>query len=570
MKKVKKTLTSVVLVAQVLSITAGAATVDSVKTTAGYVTVKGTSSDDFVSYKVHKKGAAGNLISDICEMGEVETNNGEYLIEFKMPKYVRGQETDGEYVVKVTGENTDSGEFLVVAYSSQRGFVEKINGSNIATGSDLVGLFGANADGGYTNLIVMNSLGADVDYYVALDGVEKEEVANVFFAEKGNASATIENFSRLFSNAIKVQYINKNKASGEWFDQVGLAFEDESFGEVTDEALKTWILGAVNCVITETTKFNTYAEVEKKYREANVLYILNKEKHTAYEEKIALYDDVIDIVDTDYYKDYLGMLPKYKNQVDAEVKNTISNAPAINAAAFRSVYEEAITKVKAQIAIDSRPAGGGGSPGGGSSGGGSSSGGKVSPGVSMIQAESSNPTKGFNDLASFDWARKAINELAKNGIVAGYDDNTFKPQKNITREEFIKMVVAAKGMSLDTDACTLADVDQSKWYAPYVNAAYQSGIIKGVSESEFGIGKEITREDMAVIIARIMNYENADDLQNVFADEDMISPYAKDAVYSLYKAGKIAGIGDNMFGPKQIVNRAQAGKIIYDTLFSGM
>ena len=114
-----------------------------------------------------------------------------------------------------------------------------------------------------------------------------------------------------------------------------------------------------------------------------------------------------------------------------------------------------------------------------------------------------------------------------------------------------------------------SDVAGGAWYAPYVNAAYQAGIIKGVSEKEFGIGKEITREDMAVIIARLKNYAGTE-VQGTFADEAGIADYAKDAVYSLYNAGKIAGVGNNMFGPKQIVNRAQAAKIIYDTLFAGI
>lgn len=565
MKKGKKILAVIVLAFQTLSLTAGAAKIDSFQYAAGSITVKGTSGESVVAYKVYDKESSGEAIEDLCEMGEAEVTDGKFEIIIKMPKTIRGEETDGDYVFAVMGETQDTWDFEVIARSSMETFVAEVNG--IASGADLITLFEGTIGENYTNLEIIKSLGADAEYYINL-GDEKEKFANVFFTENSEKTATVETFSKLFENAKCVQYINKNKADSTWLSESGLEFEGNSFGEIADEALKTWILENMNSVITQTSQYDSYSEIEKKYREANVLYVLNKAKHTEYEKKIALYDDIIDIKEKDYYQYYLNMKPAYKNTVNADVKNSVTTSPVISAEDFRARYKTSVEKVKKQIEQDAATSG----PSSGGGGGGGING-KHSAGVSMIQSESSNPTKdpsGFNDLANFDWAKKAITELAKNGIVSGYDDNTFKPQKNITREEFIKMVVAAKGMSLDADACELADVDQSKWYAPYVNAAYQSGIIKGISETEFGIGKEITREDMAVIIARIMSYENADGLQNVFADEDIISIYAKDAVYSLYKAGKIAGIGDNMFGPKQIVNRAQAGKIIYDTLFSGM
>lgn len=555
MKKVKKTLAVIVLAFQTLSLSAGAATIDSFQYNAGNVTVKGTSGEEYVTYKVYNKGTSGILFTDICEMGEAKVADGEFVINIKMPKTVRGEETDGEYVFAVMGEKQDSEEFVVIAYSALEGFVKAVNSEDIASGADLVTLFGATADGGYANLDIMESLGADTEYYVGLE-TEQEVFANAFFTENSEKAVTVETFSQLFENAKIVQYINKNKADAAWLAGSGFEFEGKSFDDITDEDLKAWIVENINSVI-ETSKYGKYAEIEKKYHEANVLYKLNKAKHTEYEEIITLYDDVIEIIEEDYYQDYLDMKATYKNKVVSEVKNSITKTPVLNAEDFRDIYEAAVKKVKKSM--NSSSSGGGGS---------SSSGG----GMSVIVPEMTNPIKAqskFNDLANVDWAKAAIEGLAAKGVVAGYDDNTFKPQKNITREEFIKMVVAAQGVRLNASPCGLSDVDQNAWYAPYVNAAYQAGIVKGVSEKEFGIGKEITREDMAVIIARLKNYAGTE-VQGTFADESSIAGYAKDAVYSLYNAGKIAGVGNNMFGPKQIVNRAQAAKIIYDTLFAGI
>ena len=140
--------------------------------------------------------------------------------------------------------------------------------------------------------------------------------------------------------------------------------------------------------------------------------------------------------------------------------------------------------------------------------------------------------------------------------------------KGLDTEAFVKMVMSAARIDLDKPACKFGDVDQGKWYAQYVNAAYGEGVISGISETEFGIGKEITREDMAVIIARLVDSEAAETTTD-FADDADISEYARESIYKLYAAGKIAGVGNGRFAPKEIVTRAQAAKIIYDTLISG-
>ena len=473
MKKVKKILAIIILAFQTLSLTAGAAKIDSFQYTAGSVTVKGTSGESVVTYKVYDKESSGMSIEGLCEMGEAEVTDGKFEITIKMPKTIRGEETDGDYVFAVMGVTQDTWDFDVIARSSMERFVAAVNDMNIASGADLITLFEGSIGENYTNLEIMKSLGADAEYYRDL-GDEKEKFASAFFTENAEKTATVETFSKLFKNAKSVQYINKNKADAAWLSESGLEFEGDSFGETADETLKTWILETMNSVITQTSQYASYSEIEKKYREANVLYVLNKAKHTEYEEKIGLYNDIIKIAEEVYYKEYLNMKPTYKNTVNADVKNSLTESPVISAEDFKGRYKSAVEKVKKQIEKDtatSRPSSGGGGGGGGGAGG----------GMSMISPEPSNPTNPtkeqskFNDLTSVDWAKSAIEGLVEKGVVAGYDDNTFRPQKNITREEFIKMVVAAKGVSLDATPCGLDDVDQNAWYAPYVNAAYQRG-----------------------------------------------------------------------------------------------
>ena len=110
-----------------------------------------------------------------------------------------------------------------------------------------------------------------------------------------------------------------------------------------------------------------------------------------------------------------------------------------------------------------------------------------------------------------------------------------------------------------------ADVSASAWYAPYVAKGYELGVTSGISDTMFGSGREITREEasaMALSISKAFGKSfNADG--TVFTDDASISNWAKDAVYALKGAGVINGIGDGSFAPKANCTRAQAAVIIY-------
>lgn len=80
-----------------------------------------------------------------------------------------------------------------------------------------------------------------------------------------------------------------------------------------------------------------------------------------------------------------------------------------------------------------------------------------------------------------------------------------------------------------------SDVDENKWYAPYVNTAADMGIVSGIEEDIFGVEK-ITRQDMSVLIVRYLKQENCElngAAIDSFTDDGDISDYAKDSVYAL-------------------------------------
>jgi hypothetical protein len=142
-------------------------------------------------------------------------------------------------------------------------------------------------------------------------------------------------------------------------------------------------------------------------------------------------------------------------------------------------------------------------------------------------------------------------------------NGTFAPNAKVTREQFVKMIdTLYKG----TEANTLfTDIDSKAWYVPYINKAVNSGIIKGISEDAFGIGLGVTREDMAVMIYRVLNDENVEATET-FGDDNIISDYAKEAVYYLKNKGIITGTGEGNYEPKKVMTRAEAAVVINNVL----
>ncbi len=166
----------------------------------------------------------------------------------------------------------------------------------------------------------------------------------------------------------------------------------------------------------------------------------------------------------------------------------------------------------------------------------------------------------FADVSPEHWAWEYIEDLADKEMVQGSDGN-FEPERAVTREEFVKMTVAAMQVELDeTETLTFADTEPNAWYAPYVETALAREWIQGISAERFGIGEVITREQAAVILWRILNLNENGELS--FRDSDSISAYAAEAAAGLASAGILSGNENNEFCPAASLTRAEAAKLV--------
>lgn len=207
-----------------------------------------------------------------------------------------------------------------------------------------------------------------------------------------------------------------------------------------------------------------------------------------------------------------------------------------------------------------------GNAGGGGGGGNTMPSGQY--GQTITQPEMIEPLKVvFNDIEGVDWATEAILALADKGVICGVEPGIFKPNQNITREEFVKILLGAMGYNEGVVTTEVfADVSKDAWFCSWVNLAAEKGIVNGIGEGLFGTGQQITRQDMTKMICNALSYagNTLPDSKFIFGDDEVIAEYAKTSVYALYELGAVKGKTETTFDPLSFATRAEAAKIIYN------
>lgn len=191
--------------------------------------------------------------------------------------------------------------------------------------------------------------------------------------------------------------------------------------------------------------------------------------------------------------------------------------------------------------------------------------------ASAVNATTPAPVVKFNDLKSVEtWAGESILELVNLGTLQGAGDDRFKPLQNVTRAEFLTMIIKTFDLSVPhADAeISFTDVPPSSWYYPYVASAVEAKLAEGAGGGRFDPSRLITRQEMAQIAAKVLKRSPDYSLRDpsaalaTFSDREIIAPYAREAVAMLTEAQVIAGLSPSVFGPHEAANRAQAAVII--------
>ncbi len=214
-----------------------------------------------------------------------------------------------------------------------------------------------------------------------------------------------------------------------------------------------------------------------------------------------------------------------------------------------------------------RPSGGGGGFGGGGS--------KVEiapelipePEVEELEAEKA-PVAAFNDLEGYDWAKDAINGLRNLSIVRGDGNGNFRPGDEVTREEFLSMLLDTFYVDKTSGSVPFADVKAGQWYSDVVSTAYGLNVTKGMGDGTFGIGENILRADMVVMASRLAASKNItikkSNVAVVFEDFPAIPDYAYNDVIAFQQAGLVQGDEAGKFNPGNNLTRAEAAVFFWN------
>lgn len=177
----------------------------------------------------------------------------------------------------------------------------------------------------------------------------------------------------------------------------------------------------------------------------------------------------------------------------------------------------------------------------------------------------------FNDVEKDRWSYEYILKMYQLGVVNGRSNTVFDPTGNVTRAEFVKMLACLYGVDTsDYNGCRFEDVNNGSVFAPYIEWAAKNGIVYGYNDQEFRPNENIKREQIAAIVCRYADYAGVslpDSVPEIsFTDANEISAYAVENVKTLQKAGVIGGFdnGDGTFSykPARFATREQACKIL--------
>lgn len=381
-------------------------------------------------------------------------------------------------------------------------------------------------------------------------------LADSFDNENKLSTSDMNAVKSAIEKAIVIALYNENPASVTLFDAEGkFVYADElhlaeidtagvTLYDVFNTTLSAEGRNAIQTLL-KSTQITTINGFEKTLKENIVLYGIK-------------YPDEIGV-------SYLEDILTTKNLAATGIDAPKYLARADKGATHQAIARELYTVEELIAALEKEPTtGNGGDSGGGGGGGGAytapieSAPAENEPGETNVQPAYPK----FADVKEEHWAYTDIYYLRERNIINGIDENTFNPNGNITREQFAKILCAALNIETTSANADFTDVDNNAWYAPFIAAVYNKGIVNGVDEKNFGVGANITRQDLCTMIYRALDSEKYSYTALGFTDDANISEYARDAVATLKGLEIVNGYNDGSFNPQGLCTRAEAAKII--------
>ncbi len=179
--------------------------------------------------------------------------------------------------------------------------------------------------------------------------------------------------------------------------------------------------------------------------------------------------------------------------------------------------------------------------------------------------------KVFKDVENH-WAKDAVNDMASRLIISGVGNDSFAPDRDITRAEFAAIIVRALGlMHPGTGKTSFSDVSKNDWYYDAVSIAYENGIISGYGNGKFGPTDKITNEQAMAMIANAMKITKlkadfkSGEVEQIIAsygDFKKASFWAKNSIALCIKTDVLSDGSGKLAAPKDNITRAEVAVIV--------
>ncbi|HHV30090.1 S-layer homology domain-containing protein [Acetivibrio mesophilus] len=178
-------------------------------------------------------------------------------------------------------------------------------------------------------------------------------------------------------------------------------------------------------------------------------------------------------------------------------------------------------------------------------------------GISQNQKKSA-----FADIEGH-WCRNFIEKFLSKNWVKGYDDGKFYPDKYITRAEFTAMVVNIFKKQEKVEDISFSDVNKDDWFYNVVSYAAAEKLVTGYEDGTFKPMNNMSRQDAAVLVTKLFDvnfFEGSTEVK--FADEDIFPEYSSKSIKNLASHDIVKGYPDKTFKPFNLITRAEAVRIL--------
>ena len=183
--------------------------------------------------------------------------------------------------------------------------------------------------------------------------------------------------------------------------------------------------------------------------------------------------------------------------------------------------------------------------------------------ITVLEADEIKTSNLFSDIDGH-WAKEWIESAVKIGFVSGYEDGTFKPERTITRAEFSTMLNNAIQIEI-TEKLNFSDVRESDWFYNEIQKSVAAGFFSGYENNTFRPNNPIKREEVAKVVAGAITTGNIDgEGATLLKDYNTIQEWAKESVNTVYNKGYILGYPNKTYMPSKALTRGEAVKIIFE------